>query len=346
MDDEKYIRRCFELALKGRGTVTPNPFVGCVIVHNGTIIGEGFHKKSGGPHAEVEAITSVENKELLKESTLYVNLEPCSHYGKTPPCSDLIISMGIPKVVCSNLDPHKEVAGNGFRRLRDNGVEVVEKILEQEGGQLNKRFFTYHRKRRPYIILKWAESLDGFMDINRNTGQKGIHWISQPETKAFSHRLRAWEDAILVGVNTIINDNPSLTTREFEGSNPLRIVVDPNNRLEDHYRVFKDGNPTLVYNFEVDENKETYSKLRLKREENILLQILDDLHKRQILSVIIEGGKKTIESFINAGLWDEAFVIVGQNELEDGLKAPILEGVSGEITKLHGDTIKQIFAKS
>ncbi len=296
MSDELYMQRCLQLAALGLGKTSPNPMVGAVIVHNGKIIGEGYHHQCGQAHAEVNAINSVKDKELLKESTIYVNLEPCSHFGKTPPCADAIIRYGIPKVVIGSIDYHDKVNGNGVRKLREAGVEVVENVCEADCEELNKRFFTFHQQHRPYIILKWAQTRNGFMDIDRNGSETTFYWITNPALKVLVHKWRSEEDAILVGYNTMRNDRPQLTTREYPGKDPQRFVM-------------QRGTDVIA--------ELPYTPLSEKAEEAI-----QQLYNLKIQSVIIEGGKKTLEKFLEIGLWDEARILVGNQCWGKGLKAP------------------------
>lgn len=305
---EPFIRRCFQLAKLGKGAVAPNPFVGAVIVHKGKVIGEGFHRKYGNAHAEVNAIQSVANKSLLSESTVYVNLEPCSFTGNTPPCADLLIEHKVKKVVISNVDPHEKVAGSGIARLQQAGIEVVSGILSEEGAELNKRFFTFHQQKRPYIILKWAQSQDGYLDLRRPTGEKGINWVSTKEAKLLTHRWRAEESAILVGRKTVEIDNPALTVREVSGINPLRVVLDPKDALGRAHQVFDDSARTIVYTHGQESQKEHAVTIL---NENYLQGVLDHLYRENKLSVIIEGGAHTLNQFISSQLWDEARIIVG-----------------------------------
>ncbi len=302
MEHEKYMRRCLQLASLGLAQVSPNPMVGALVVYNDTIIGEGYHQKHGQAHAEVNAIEQVINKDLLKNSTLYVSLEPCAHFGKTPPCTDLIIAHKIPKVVIACTDSFSEVAGKGIVKLRAHGVEVLVGILEEDARWLNRRFFTFHEKKRPYIILKWAQSADGFIDSTRTELQKGSFKLTQATTQILSHSLRAQEDAILVGNNTIRNDNPSLTTRLVSGENPLRLSFLSKAEAPEA-NVFTDSN---VFS------------LKKQTVENVVLE----LHTKGIQSVIIEGGTNTLQQFITADLWDEACVFVSQSLLLEGTKAP------------------------
>ena len=321
---EKYIKRCIELAKNGLGTTYPNPLVGCVIVFENTIIGEGWHKKSGASHAEVIAIESVQNKELLSSSTLYVSLEPCSHFGKTPPCADLILKYKIPNVVIGTVDPNSKVAGKGIQKLKDSGVNVTFGILEKEGNELNKRFFTFHRKNRPYIILKWAESADGFISPKNKTEQKPV-WISNEYSRQLVHKWRSEEQAILVGTQTIIDDNPSLTVRDWVGKNPIRVVIDKENAIDLSSNVFDNKAKTIVFsNKEVTSNSDKIQTIKIDFDTNSTQEIVKKLYNNNIQSIIIEGGRKTLQSFIDANIWDEARVFIGEINLKEGTKAPEL----------------------
>lgn len=317
MKHEFYIRRCIELAQKALGKTYPNPMVGSVIVHNGKIIGEGYHQKAGEPHAEINAINSVENKDLLKESTIYVSLEPCAHYGKTPPCALKIVETGFKKVVIGAMDSHDKVNGKGKKIIQDAGIEVVSGVLEEECLALNKRFFTYHEKNRPYIILKWAESADRFMDKDFQPTQ-----ISNSLTKQFVHQLRSDEHSILIGTMTALRDNPSLTTREVEGRNPIRILIDIDLKVPQDYHIFNNESETLVFNSLRDDESGNVKFIKTSR-ENFIENLLKKLHERQIQSVIIEGGSLVLQQFIDTDLWDESIVIKNKNLLlENGTKAP------------------------
>ena len=336
---EKYIKRCIELAKNGLGTTYPNPLVGCVIVYENKIIGEGWHKKSGEAHAEVIAIESVQNKELLSSSTLYVSLEPCSHFGKTPPCADLILKYKIPNVVIGTIDPNSKVAGKGIQKLKDSGVNVTFGILEKEGNELNKRFFTFHRKSRPYIILKWAESADGFISPKNKTEQKPV-WISNEYSRQLVHKWRSEEQAILVGTQTIIDDNPSLTVRDWVGNNPIRVVIDRENTINSSYNVFDNQAKTIVFsNKEVTSNSDTIQYIKVDFDKNSTQVIVDKLFENNIQSIIIEGGKKTIQSFIDAHLWDEARVFIGGINLNKGTKAPKINNTIYSKSYLKKDTL-------
>lgn len=321
---EKYLSRCLELAQKGMGAVSPNPLVGAVIVHKDKIIGEGYHQKYGGPHAEVNAVNAVKDKSLLKESTIYVSLEPCNHFGKTPPCSHLIVKHQIPKVVIANVDPFAAVNGTGIKHLQDNGTKVISGVLEKEAAFINRRFFTFHTKKRPYIILKWAQTQDGYMDIDRNQFPDQSYWITTPASKRLSHQWRSEEDAILVGFNTVKNDNPSLTTREVIGKNPVRIVIDPQLNLEKKRAIFDQSSKTIILNEQLDkvDNNLNYNKVSSVKS---ITEVLNVLYSQNIQSVIIEGGKATLQQFIDANLWDEARVLTAKKQFKTGLKAPNIE---------------------
>jgi len=320
------MRRCFELAQKGLGNVAPNPMVGCVIALDDQIIGEGYHQKYGGAHAEVNAIRSVKDVELLKKATLYVNLEPCSHHGQTPPCSDLINKMGIPKLIISNLDPNPKVAGKGVKQLKSNGIEVISGVLEKEGDIVNQRFFTFHRKKRPYIILKWAKTLDGFMDIDRSDPDKKHHyWITNPELKQWVHKWRSEETAIVIGAQTAINDNPMLNVREWEGTNPIRIVVTKDNELPTNLSVFNNLAKTIIFtSLNLKYPGENTSTIQLKPEDMFLENVLFELYKLDIQSVFVEGGFQLLKSLIDINIWDEARVLTGNKYFQKGQYAPVL----------------------
>lgn len=336
--DEQYMRRALQLAKLGGVSVAPNPLVGAVIVYQEQIIGEGYHQKYGEAHAEVNAVNSVETQSLLKESTIYVTLEPCSHFGKTPPCADLLIQHQFKRVVIAQIDPFSEVSGRGIEKLKQAGIQVDCGVLEQEAKELNKRFITFHTKKRPFITLKWAQTTDGFIDRDRLTEQKtGIHWISQPETQVVTHQIRSTEQAILVGWKTIQNDNPSLTTRAFKGPNPIRMVVDPQLQAPKEAAVFTDGGQTIVLNLLEESHKNNVHYLQLERLNPE--SILHTLYKNNISSVLIEGGSSTLTSFIETDLWDEALVITGKNEFKSGLIAPIIPKIPVKSVQMGKDLL-------
>lgn len=322
-----FMHRCLELALLGMGDVAPNPMVGCVIVHNGIIIGEGYHQKYGEPHAEVNAIHSVQNQELLAHSVLYVSLEPCAHFGKTPPCSDLIVESRIPHVVIGTSDPFARVAGKGIERMQKAGIQVEVGILEKECRELNRRFFTFHEKKRPYILLKWAQTLDGFIDTDRSE-TRHQSWITNALAKRLVHKQRSEESAILIGTNTAEFDNPALTVREWTGNQPVRLVIDRSGRLDAGLHIFDQKAPTWVFTTMEKPEQENLKFIPLGSDQDILNQMLADLYHRDILSVIVEGGGKLLSSFLDAGLWDEAFVYTGNQFFGKGVAAP---NISGEI---------------
>ena len=328
------MRRCIELAQKAVGKTYPNPMVGAVIVHNGEIIGEGYHQKAGNPHAEINAIDSIQDKTLLKESTIYVSLEPCAHFGKTPPCALKLKEIGFQKVVIGTLDSHEKVDGKGKKILEESGIAVVSGVLENECRELNKRFFTFHQKKRPYIILKWAESEDGFLDKDFKPTA-----VSNSLAKQWVHQLRADEHAILVGKNTVLNDNPSLTTREVFGKNPVRILIDLELEVPQNFNIYNDEAPTLVFNSIKNEEKKNIKFIKIER-ENFIKNLLEKLWEEQIQSVIVEGGSFTLQQFIDAGIWDEAFVIKADNiNLKNGTKAPVFSPKPNKISKLRDNTL-------
>lgn len=308
------MRRCFSLARKGMGRVSPNPMVGCVIVKDGKIIGEGYHRKHGEAHAEVNAIESVKNKELLKGSTLLVNLEPCSHYGKTPPCAERIVKEEIAEVIICNIDPNPLVSGRGINILKNAGINVECGILQEEGYDLNARFFTFHTKKRPYIILKWAQTSDGFIDGNFSMPIR----ISNDISKTCVHKLRAEEDAIMVGKNTALKDDPKLGCRRYEGKAPLRIAIDRNLEIPTYYNFYDNAQPTAIFNAHKDDGV----RIKIDFNEDIIPQILDWLYENKIQSLIVEGGKFTLEQFIERGLFDAIQVEIGSTPCYSGVPAP------------------------
>ncbi len=334
-EDEIFMHRAMELALLGAGRVSPNPLVGSVIVLNDKIIGEGWHQKYGGLHAEVNAVNSVTDEKLLKESTVYVTLEPCSHFGKTPPCSDMLIHHAVKKVVVANIDTNPIVNGGGLHKLRAAGIEVVTGILDKQGRELNKRFFTFVEKKRPFIILKWAETSDGFI-ARTNYDSK---WISDEFSRQLVHKMRAQEDAVLVGMRTAQLDNPQLSVRDWTGRNPTRIVIDRFLKLSKNLNVFDGTQNTLVYNV-IKHEEDTNSALIRLDEENFLSNLVHDLYKRNIQSLIVEGGSQTLQAFISADLWDEANVFISPQNFQNGIKAPSITGIVESYTKIKNDWLK------
>lgn len=317
------MQRCLQLAKNGMGHVAPNPLVGCVIVANDKIIGEGFHAEYGKPHAEVQAINAVKDAALLKDATLYVNLEPCAHHGKTPPCADLIIEKGIPEVVIGCRDPFAEVAGKGIEKLEAAGIKVTSGVLEQEALHLNRRFMTFHKEQRPYVILKWAQTLDGFMDKQRN-GETGINWISGAAAKRVVHLWRSQEQAIMVGTNTAMIDDPHLNVREVDGTDPLRIIIDRELKIPPESHVLDGTIPTVVFTEIEAEDGHNLEFVLNEEPKELLNEMLAYLYKRNVQSVIIEGGRKLLMSFLVQDKWDEARVIIGTGNFGRGLQAPVI----------------------
>ena len=337
MSAEIYMQRCIDLARKGIRSVAPNPMVGCVLVVNNKIIGEGYHQFFGGPHAEVNAINNVLNTKALKKAILYVSLEPCSHMGKTAPCADLIIKKGIQNVVIGTRDPNPLVGGKGIEKLKNAGIEVEEGVLQDQCLELNKRFFTFHEKRRPYVILKWAQTLDGFLDRIREDNKQEVNWISAPETKTLVHKWRSEEQSILVGRNTILNDNPSLTVREYGGTNPIRLVIDSQLQISGSLNVYSEDAPTIVFNRLKDATEKNIEFVKIK--ETSTKNILDELYKRGIQSVFVEGGSRTLQYFIIDNVWDEARVIVGRKSFKEGYKAPVINRIPIKTIPFGKDTV-------
>ena len=325
--DKKYMQRCLQLAKSGFGNVAPNPLVGCVIVNKNKIIGEGYHRKFGESHAEVNAIQSVTDKSLLLKSKLYVNLEPCSHFGKTPPCTDLIIANKIPEIIIGITDPNKLVAGNGIKKLEINGCKVKTGILEKECKDLNKRYITYIEKKRPYIILKWAQTMDEFIDLERNEKSPvEPNWISNKTARILVHKWRREEQAIMVGRITVEKDDPNLTNRYWAGNSPLRILIDKDLKLNKNYNIYNKPENTIIYNQLENRISENLNFIKINFSDNIIPQVLNDLYKKEIQSLIIEGGRKLLLSFIDNNCWDEARVFIGEKLFTKGLKAPEIPG--------------------
>lgn len=335
---EKYLSRCIELAKNGLGSTYPNPIVGSVIVHNGKIIGEGWHCKAGEPHAEVHAIHSVKNKSLLTEATIYVSLEPCSHFGKTPPCCDLIIAHKIPKVVIGTIDPFSKVSGTGIERLRENGCEVIVGVLEKECYELNKRFFTFQNKKRPYIILKWAESSDGFIAPLVKDKKEPV-WISNEYSRQLVHKWRAEEQAILVGTQTVLDDNPQLDVRNWTGKNPVRIVLDRHGKIDQSYFV-NDGNSKTILLTEQENLTlgDNVTREIITFDNQLSQKIATVVYQMGLQSIIIEGGRQTLQTFIDDQLWDEARIFKSDKILGEGISAPRLHSI-GKTTNIKTDQL-------
>lgn len=344
---QNYLQRCIDLARLGSGSVSPNPMVGSVIVCDDKIIGEGYHRVYGQAHAEVNAINQVfethdNAKELLKRSTIYVNLEPCSHFGKTPPCADLIISNEIPRAVIGCRDPFEQINGKGIEKLKNAGIEVIEGIMTEQCIDLNKRFFTRIQKQRPYIILKWAQTADGFF-APADRSQK---WISSQNAKQLVHRWRTEEDAVLVGKNTVLADNPHLNSREWPGRDPIRIIIDRRLELPDNLNVFDQSQNAIIFNEKKTDLVDRIKYLELEDFDNLLPQLIAyQLYLMDIQSLIVEGGAETLNLFIKAGLWDEARVFTGTQNWNSGIPAPILIGKPGETQTVGPDVLNIWFNK-
>lgn len=340
MDDELYMTRCLQLSRLGKGYVAPNPLVGAVLVADRRIIGEGFHGKFGEAHAEVNCLKSVQDtdRHLISASILYVSLEPCSHFGKTPPCTELIISNNIGKVVIGIRDPFPEVDGKGIERLQHEGIEVVTGVLKDECREINKYFFHFHQQRRPYIILKWAQSAD------RKIATSGPErtFISNTFTNRLVHQLRSEVMAIMVGSNTVLMDDPALTTRDWPGTHPLRIVIDPNNKVDESKKVLDGSTPTIVFNSKREEEKKNVRYIKITQEEQLIPEILQQLFILNIHSLLVEGGAKLLQTFIDAGAWDEARVITNESlVISEGLPAPVLpDHEEFSVEMIGSDTLK------
>lgn len=329
------MQRAIDLALNGRGHVSPNPLVGCVIEFNGNIIGEGYHRKYGEAHAEVNAVNSVADKSLLSGSSVYVNLEPCSHFGKTPPCADLLIEHKVKRVVIANVDSNPLVGGKGIQKLENAGIEIQTGVLEKEGRALNKRFFTFIEKKRPYIILKWAETADGFI-ARKNFDSK---WISGELSRKLVHRWRSEESAILVGKNTALHDDPQLNLRSWTGSDPVRIVIDRNLDLPTNLKIFDGSQRTINYNLIKSETSAKFDYVKLDQ-NSFLEKLLADLYEKGLQSLIVEGGATTISEFIKLNLWDEARVFTSQTKFETGINSPKISGQLISEQQIDNDVLK------
>jgi diaminohydroxyphosphoribosylaminopyrimidine deaminase/5-amino-6-(5-phosphoribosylamino)uracil reductase len=340
-DDSKFMRRCLELASGAKGMTYPNPLVGSVIVHKDLIIGEGYHLKAGMPHAEVMAVNSVSDRSLLEDSTLYVNLEPCSHHGRTPPCSDMIIDLSVPRVVIGTIDTSDKVAGKGAARLESAGCEVIKGVLEEECRWLNRRFFTFHEKRRPYIILKWAQSSDGFLDTDRGKDSgTGPNWISGKPERVLVHKWRSEEQAILVGAGTIRADHPGLNVREWGGNDPLRLVLSDSGNFPAFVQQRKDEPPFIVFTRNRGLEMEGARIVQLENDIPESNQIAGFLYSEGIQSLFIEGGASVLNHFITSNMWDEARVFTGAIKFKKGVKAPLLEVKHDRIEIYKGSTLK------
>jgi len=321
--DEFYMQRCLQLAKNASGHTFPNPLVGSVVVWQDRIIGEGWHQKAGEPHAEVRALNAVKDKSLLSEATVYVNLEPCSHYGKTPPCADLLVSSGIKRVVIGALDSNAVVSGRGVEKLQKAGILVTSGVLENECRELNKRFYCFHERKRPWILLKWAQSADGFLSPEQKDEQAPVY-LTGLLSRQLVHRWRSEEHAILVGSQTAIDDNPKLDVRLWHGRNPVKILIDRRKRVSENHAIFKDGQ-TIVFSEPVD--------------GDFMRFVMDELYRAGIQSVLVEGGRKTLTEFIQSGFWDQARVFVSDVVLGNGTLAPVFNAVAGRETQVGGDKL-------
>ena len=331
--------RCLQLARLGEGSVAPNPMVGAVLVYEDRIIGEGWHRQFGGPHAEPNCIASVkpEDLHLVAASTMYVSLEPCAHFGKTPPCADLLIQQKIKKVVIGCRDPFEQVNGKGIEKLKAAGIEVITGVLEKECIDLNKAFFTFHNKKRPYIILKWARSSDGFIGRWKHDSHNRL-MISNEITNRIVHKWRSEIPAIMVGTNTALQDDPSLTTRLWKGASPTRLVIDRNLKLPLTAKLLDSSAPTIVYNYHNMGTQDNIRYLKLDGHGNIVQQVLEDLFANKINSLLVEGGAQLLQSFIDLDLWDETRIITNRNLfVHDGVRAPVLKKGNKISSEMYGD---------
>lgn len=331
---EIYMQRCLQLAANGMGHTRSNPMVGCVVVHGGKIIAEGYHKRYGGPHAEVEALSQITDKNILENCTVYVSLEPCSHEGKTPPCADLLLDKGIKKLVAASEDPNPLVSGKGFQKLRGAGIEIITGILDQENRELNKRFFTFQEKKRPYIVLKWAQSRDGWIAPENHKGQ---FKLTGHLSDILVHQWRSQEMGILVGRKTIEQDNPQLNVRHVEGLNPVRLVLDPENKTGSGPHLHQPAQ-TFVYNRHLHEKFQNVIHVKIEQ-ENFLEAVLQHLYQQNISSVLVEGGSYTLQSFIKQNLWDEARIFECDVLLKNGIPAPYITGRQITNTKTGTDEL-------
>lgn len=340
--DEKYMQRCIELALMAGGNAAPNPLVGSIVVHNNIIIGEGYHESYGQAHAEVNAINSVKDKSLLKDSVLYVTLEPCSHHGKTPPCCERIVNEGIKKVVVGTIDTSAKVNGKGLDFLKNHGVDVRILALENECRFLNRRFFTFHEKKRPYIILKWAQSADGFIAPEKSLQPMKI---SNDISHTLSHRWRTEEAAIMVGTNTALTDNPQLTPRSWQGHHPVRLVIDRHLRIPENFHLHDSSVKTFIYNEVKNQNIHQNHFIKIDFDKNILPQVCDHLYNESINSVIVEGGSILLNSFIKQQLWDEARVFTSEIILNSGIHSPAIS-LPAVQTEMSGNDLLSVYYNS
>jgi diaminohydroxyphosphoribosylaminopyrimidine deaminase / 5-amino-6-(5-phosphoribosylamino)uracil reductase len=340
-EDIKFMHRCLELAFGAEGLTYPNPMVGSVIVYDGKILGEGYHIRSGESHAEVMAINSVSDKTKLQRSTLYVNLEPCSHFGKTPPCADFIISNHIPRIVIGATDTSEKVSGKGIKRLIDAGCDVMTGVIEEQCRWLNRRFFTYHEKKRPYITLKWAQSADGYLDILRSEDHKSEPtWITGKPERILVHKWRAAEQAIFIGAGTLRADKPRLNVRNWKGNDPLKLVLSSSGSVNLDSFQNQSNSGILVFTHHDSANVMDGTKVVLNDNEPSSVQIVRHLYSSGIQSLFIEGGAEVLNHFISTGLWDEARIFTGEDYFRDGVKAPLVNGILSSSTVFSGSSLE------
>ena len=345
-EDIKFMRRCLELASKAEGLTYPNPMVGSVIVYEGKILGEGYHLRSGEPHAEVNAINSVSDKSKLKFSTLYVNLEPCSHFGKTPPCADYIISNAIPRIVIGTADTSEKVSGKGVKKLSVAGCEVKMGVIEADCRSLNRRFFTFHEKNRPYITLKWAQSADGYLDILRSEDHKAEPtWITGKPERVLVHKWRASEQAILVGAGTVRADDPRLNVREWKGNDPLKLILSRSGSYNKGSAADDPDLKVVLFTHNYDADIPDVVRVKLRENEPSSFQICEYLYSSGIQSLLIEGGAEVLNHFISTGLWDEARIFTGEVFFKQGVKAPLINGSLSSKTYFSGSCL-EIYLKN
>lgn len=337
------MKRCLELAALGLGKVAPNPLVGAVLVYDNRIIGEGYHQQYGQAHAEVNCIASVKEQDrpFISDATIYVNLEPCSHFGKTPPCADLLIQHQIKRIVVGSLDPNPLVAGKGIEKLQDAGATVIVGVLKEQSDFLNRRFFTYHTQNRPYVILKWAQTADGFMA----PAEQKEYWLTNEESVQLVHKWRSEEPAIMVGTNTVLKDNPQLTVRHWTGKNPTRVTIDKGLKLPLSASIFDESAETIIFNSLESVSRHHLHYVKIDFNKDILPQILKELFVRKFQSVIIEGGEVLLQSLIESNLWDEARIFTTEHVFENGLKAPLVQGELKSVTFIKKDKLEIVLNK-
>ena len=342
VDDRIFMERTLVLAERGKGTVSPNPMVGCVVVWNNKIVGEGWHMKWGEAHAEVNALSRIDPAIPLDECTVYVNLEPCSHHGKTPPCADMLVSKGVGRVVVAHHDPNPQVSGRGVDKLRDGGINVSEGILEEEAKYINRRYLTYVTEGRPFVILKWAQTGDQFIAREDHSSK----WISNTQSRQIAHKWRAEEDAILVGRNTAHHDNPRLNVRSWTGKDPIRVVIDSHLSLDQSLHLFDREITTLCYNLVKNEKHDNLEFRKPDNGEEFIAWMLKDLHSRGISSLLVEGGSELLSSFVKNGYWDEARIFTSQERFGKGIAAPVIKKEPMDTMEVNGDVLEIITNES